>query len=54
MPKPFLCREAIEESNFASHFWELWSSDFSVIYFVGFQRPGRTRTYQLVTFLALL
>jgi hypothetical protein len=34
-PKPFLCREAIEERTFAGHFWELWSSDFSVIFLLG-------------------
>jgi hypothetical protein len=35
-PKPFLCREAIEESTFVGHFWELRSSDFSAVSFVGF------------------
>jgi hypothetical protein len=31
----FLCREAIEESTFGGHFWELWSSDFSFVCFAG-------------------
>jgi hypothetical protein len=35
-PKPFLCREAIEESDFAGHFRELRSSIFSVVSCVGF------------------
>ena len=40
--------------DIAGHFWELRSSDFSVVSFVGFQRSGRTRPDQFVTFLALL
>jgi hypothetical protein len=35
-PKPFLWREAVEESTFAGHFWELRSSDLSVVSFLGF------------------
>jgi hypothetical protein len=51
---PFLCREALEESTFAGHFWELRSSVFNVVSFVEFLRFGRTRTYQFVILFELL
>ena len=53
-PKPFLCREAIEESNFVGHFWELRSSIFSAFSCVGFLISRRTQPYQFVIHLALL
>ena len=52
--KLVLCREAIEESTFARHFWELCSSVFSVVSFVGFLRSGRTIPDHFCNLLALL
>ena len=40
--KPFLCREAIEERTFASHFWKLCTFVLGVISFDGFMRSGIT------------
>ena len=53
-PKTFLCKEAIEESTFVGHFWELHSYDFNVVSFVGFYISSRTRPDQFVILLALL
>ena len=53
-PKPFLCREAIEESNFAGHFRELHSFVFTVVSFDGFLRYGRTQPDHFVKNLELL
>jgi hypothetical protein len=52
-PKSFLCREAIEERNFAGHFWELRSTVFSVVSCVGFLRSRRTQPDQFVIHLTL-
>jgi hypothetical protein len=35
-PKPFLCREAVEEQMLAGHFWELRSSVLHVVSSAGF------------------
>jgi hypothetical protein len=35
-PKPFLCREAIEEQTLAGHFWELRTSVLRAVFFAGF------------------
>jgi hypothetical protein len=53
-PKPFLCREVVEECTLAGHFWELRSCYLSVVSSVGFLRSGRTRPYQYCNLLALL
>jgi hypothetical protein len=41
--KPFLCREAIEEASFGGHFWEFYSTFFSVVYCIRFLRQRRTQ-----------
>jgi hypothetical protein len=48
------CREAIEESNFAGHFWELHSSIFNAVSFDRFLRYSRTQPDQFVIHLTLL
>jgi hypothetical protein len=39
--RPLLCREAMEESTFAGHFWEPRSSDLGVVSFDGLMRSSR-------------
>ena len=52
-PKPFLCREDIEEQTLSGHFWELRTSVLRVVFFAWFSRFGRTWPYQYCSHLAL-
>jgi hypothetical protein len=53
-PKSILCREAIEERNFTSQFWDLRSTVFSAVNCVGFLRSRRTHLDHFVINLKLL
>jgi hypothetical protein len=53
-PKPFLCREAIEESNFAGHFTRASFIRFQCRQLCGFLRYKRTQPDHFVIHLTLL
>jgi hypothetical protein len=47
--KPFLCKEAIKDSIFADHFWELCSFVFNAVSFDGFLRYIKTHPDHFVS-----
>jgi len=51
--KPFLCREAIEEVNFAGQFQKLRSTFFSLFSCVGFLTSNKTQKNYFVILLTL-